>query len=117
MKTTRNCLANSGVGRGTRYMWNNGNFILMNHIVALYYENCQFDLKWLPNLSDAHFSLTAYSVMNVRLAVQILSSSVGNILKELGPSEASGTAEFCISMDIASMCETKRNIKSRGNQI
>ena len=49
MKTTRNCLANSGGGRGTRYMWNNGNFILMNHIATLYYENCQFDLKWLQN--------------------------------------------------------------------
>ena len=37
--------------------------------------------------------------MNVKLAVQILSSSVGNILKEFGPPEASGTAEFCILMD------------------
>ena len=89
MKTTRNCLANSGGGRGTRYMWNNGTFILMNHITTLHYENCQFDLKWLPKLSDAYFSLTAFSVTNVNLAVQILSSSVGNILKEFCPSEAS----------------------------
>ena len=89
MKTTRNCLANSGGGRGTRYMWNNGNFILMNHITTLHYENCQFDLKWLPKLSDAYFSLTAFSVTNVNLAVQILSSSVGNILKEFCPPEAS----------------------------
>ena len=37
--------------------------------------------------------------MNVKLAVRILSSSVGNILKEFGPLEASGTAEFCILMD------------------
>ena len=58
-KTTRYCLANSGGGRGTRYMWNNGNYILMNHIATLYYENCQFDLKCLPKLSDAHFNLTA----------------------------------------------------------
>ena len=96
MKITRNCLANSGGGRGTRYMWN---FILINHIATLSYENCQFDLKWLPKLSGAHFSLTAYSVMNVRLAVQILSSSVGNILKKFGPSKAFGTAEFCKLMD------------------
>ena len=85
MKTTRNCLVNSGGGRGTRYMWNNGNFILMNRIATLYYENCQFDLKWLPKLSDAHFSLTTFSVMNVKLAAQILSSPVGNIFKEFGP--------------------------------
>ena len=37
--------------------------------------------------------------MNVKLAVQILSSSVGNILKEFGPPEAFGTTEFCILMD------------------
>ena len=58
-KTTRYCLANSGGGRGTGYMWNNGNYILMNHIATLYYENCQFDLEWLPKLGDAHFNLTA----------------------------------------------------------
>ena len=79
-------------------MWNNGSFILINHI-ATYHENCQFDLKWLPKLSDSHFSLTAYSVMNVKLAVQILISLVGDILKEFGSSEDSGTAEFCILMD------------------
>lgn len=66
-------------------MWNNENFILMNHIAALYCENCQFDLKWLPKLVDAHFTFTAYSVMNGKLAVQILSSLFANILKEYGP--------------------------------
>ena len=109
MKTTRNCLANSGRGRGTRYMWNNGNFILMNHIATLHFENCQFDLKWLPKLSDAHFSFATFSVMNVKLAAQILSSSVGNILKEFGPSEDSGTAEFYILMDTFFDCLNVRN--------
>ena len=90
-------------------MWNIGNFILMNHITTLYYENCQFDLKWLPKLSDAHFSLTAFSVMNVKLAAQILSSLVGNILKEFGPPEASGTAEFCVLMDTFFDCLNVRN--------
>ena len=71
----------------------------MNHIATLYYENCQFDWKWFPKLSDTHFSLNVYPVMNVRLAVQIPSSSVGNILKEFGPPEASGIVEFCILMD------------------
>ena len=52
MKTTRNYLANSGGGRGTQYMWNNGNLNLMNHIATLYYENCQFDMKWLPKLIE-----------------------------------------------------------------
>ena len=37
--------------------------------------------------------------MNVRLAAQVLSSSVGNILTEYGPPEAAGTAKFCSIMD------------------
>ena len=52
-----------------------------------------------PKLSHAHFSLTAFFVMSVKLAAQILNSLVGNILKEFGPPEASGTAEFCRLMD------------------
>ena len=81
----------------------------MNHIATLCYENCQFDLKWLPKLSDAHFSLTAYSVMNVRFAVQLFSSLVGNIFKEFGPPEAFGTAEFCILMDTFFDCRNVQN--------
>ena len=80
MKTARKCLANSGAGRVTRYMWNKGYFIIMNHIEDLYYENVDCGLKLLPKLTNEHFKLTSYSVMNVRLAVQVLSSSVGNVL-------------------------------------
>ena len=77
--------------------------------MTLYYENCQFDLKWLPKLRDTHFSLTAYPVMNVKLAVQLLSSSVGNILKEFCPPEASSTAEFCTLMNTFFDCRNIRN--------
>ena len=45
MKTARNCLANSGAGQATRYMWNNGYFIIMNHIADLYYENVDCGLN------------------------------------------------------------------------
>ena len=37
--------------------------------------------------------------MNVRLAVQVLSSSVGNVLNEFGPPDAAETAKFCLMMD------------------
>lgn len=36
MKTARNCLAHSGHGRGTRFMWNNGFYLLWDHIKYLY---------------------------------------------------------------------------------
>ena len=37
--------------------------------------------------------------MNVRLAVQILSSSVSNVLSKYGPPEAQKTARLCLMMD------------------
>ena len=43
--------------------------------------------------------LTAHSVMNIKLAAQILSYPVENVLKEFGPPEASGIAEFCVVKD------------------
>ena len=39
IKTARNCLANSGSGRCTRYMWKDGLFILWNHIVRIFNED------------------------------------------------------------------------------
>ena len=71
----------------------------MNHIPDLYYENVDYGLKLLPKLTNEHFKLTSYSVMNVRLAVQVLSSSVGNLLNEFGQPEAAGTGKFCLMMD------------------
>ena len=35
LKTTRNCLFNSGSGKRTRYMWNNDNYMLWDHIAKL----------------------------------------------------------------------------------
>ena len=99
MKTARNCLDNSGAGHATRYMWNNSYFIIMNHIADLYYENVDCSLKLLPKLTNEHFKLTSYLVMNVRLAVQVLSSSFGNVLNKFGQPETAGTAKLCLMMD------------------
>ena len=45
IKTSRNCLANSGAGRATRFMWNNGLHILWSHISQLYYDDLDCGLK------------------------------------------------------------------------
>ena len=37
--------------------------------------------------------------MNIKLTSQILSSAVGNVLKELGPPEGFGIAELCVVKD------------------
>ena len=47
--------------------------------------------------------------MNVRLATQVLSSTVSVTLGEYGPQEAKGTAKFCELMDTFFDCMNVRN--------
>lgn len=99
IKTSRNCLANSGFGRCTRYMYNNGAFIIWNHIADFFYEDRNCGLHVLPpKITVEHIKLTPYSIMNVKLAAQVLSSSVSKVLRQHVPG-AEGTAEFCSMMD------------------
>ena len=99
LKTARNCLSNSGAGRCTRFMWNGGMFLVWNHISDIFYEDRECGLQLLPKLSYDHIKLSSYSVMNVRLAAQVLSSTVSNVLTSFGPPDAAGTAKFCSLMD------------------
>ena len=50
MKTARNCLYNSGSGLCSRYMWNNGKFLLFRHIADLFYSDQEFRLHTLLKL-------------------------------------------------------------------
>ena len=43
--------------------------------------------------------MTPYSIINVKLAAQVLSSTVSKTLKSNGSPEAAGTAKFCLLMD------------------
>ena len=99
LKTSRNCLSNSGSGKRTRYMWNNGYFLLWNHIADLYNEDRECGLHWFPKLTPEHIKLTPYSIMNVKLAAQVLSSRVSKIVSTYGPPTSQGTANFCLLMD------------------
>ena len=111
IKTARNCISNSGSGRATRFMWNNGFFILWSHISHLYHDDLESGLKIVNKLTSDHINLTPYSVMRVRLAAQVLSETVGNVLNHFGPPEAAGTAEFCLMMDKFFDCLNVRNTK------
>lgn len=85
--------------------------LLWSHISDLVHEDMEFGLKLLPKLSSNHINLTSYSVMNVRLAAQVLSNTVGNILKEFGRPEASETSKFCLDFDKFFDCCNVRNTK------
>ena len=99
VKTTRNCLSHSGAGTSSRYMWNNENYLLWQHISQMFYQDIDNGLKLLPRLTYDHIHLTSYSVMRVNLAVQVLSASVAMVLKAFGPPEAAATAKLCEMMD------------------
>ncbi|CAB4004957.1 Transposable element P transposase, partial [Paramuricea clavata] len=99
LKTAQNCLYNSGSGSHSRYMWNNGKYLLFNHIADLFYQDQAVELHVLPKLTLNHITLTSYSKMKVRLATQVLSRSVAIALEESGNSDVLETAQFCRMMN------------------
>ena len=99
MKTARNCLYKSGKGKYIPQMWKNGMSIPWNHISDIFYEYRECGLHIMPKLSNEHIKLTPYSKMNVRLAAQVLSSTVSKVLLAYGPPEAAEAARFCSLMD------------------
>ena len=114
MKTSRNCLYNSGSGSCSRYMWNNGQYLLFRHIANLFYSDQDFSLHSLPRLTLDHINLTSYSKMKVKLAVQVLSNSVAVTLRESGNEEVLGTAMFCEMMNGYFDCT---NVRSKTEHI
>ena len=65
----------------------------------IYDEQLQSGLKFVRKLTSNHINLTPYSVMRVKLAAQVLSDTVGNVLAQFVPPEATGTANFCLIMN------------------
>ena len=93
----------------TRYMWNSGFHLLWSHITNLHNENLNYGLKVVPKLTYERISLSPYSVMNVRLAAQVLSDSVGNVLLSFCSPDSHGTAKVCLMMDKFFDCMNVRN--------
>ena len=89
-------------------MWNGGLFLIMNHINDMILEGQVCGLQPLPKIIYEHAYLTPYSVMNVRLAAQVLSTTVSKVLSNYGPADAAGTAEQHNS--IVKSIETIQNI-------
>ena len=109
LKTTRNCIYNSGDGKA-RNMWNDGKRIIWTHLWTVVNDELMNGLKLDSSLSFDHVNLNPYSKMNVRLATQILSNKVSIILKNYYPEEMHATAELCGMMNcflIALMGEAK----------
>lgn len=110
IKTTRNCLLHSGSSTCTSYLWNNGMYLLWQHIAQLFYQDIDSGLKLLPKLTYEHINLNSYSVMRVNLAAQVLSASVSAVLKSFGPPESHGTAKLCEMVDKFFDCLNVRSL-------
>ena len=51
IKTTGNCLYNSGCGKYTCYMWKGEMFILWDHIADVFFEYCECGVHLLPKIT------------------------------------------------------------------
>ena len=109
IKTARNCQANSLFGRCTRNMWNDGKFLTWSHISKLFTDDLECGLHLISKITADHIQLTSFSVMNVRLAAQVLSESVYHALYNFGPPEAAATAKFCHMFDKFFDCLNVKN--------
>ena len=65
----------------------------------MFLEDQKCGLQLLPKITYGHVYLTPYSVMNVRLAAQVLSTIVSKVLYNYGPGDATGTTEFYLMFD------------------
>lgn len=90
-------------------MWNNGLFILWQHITQLFYQDIDSGLKLLPRLTFDHVNITPYSAMRVSLAAQVLSSSVASVMREFSPPDTAATSELCQMMDYFFDCLNVRS--------
>ena len=81
-------------------MWNNGLFILWQHIAQVFYYDVESGLKLLPKLTYDHINVTSFSAMRVNLAAQVLSASVAAVLRSFRPPpDTAGTAQLCEMVD------------------
>ena len=103
MKTTRNCLANSGSHTLSRHLWNEMD-ISWKHLLQLQdaLRHCAQQSGGLSigyKLKREHFHLTSYSKMRVNLAVQILSRTTSEALRYYGIQGSAATQTLLLFMD------------------
>ena len=109
IKTARNCLFNSGSGKQSRFLWNNGKHLLWNHIAKMYYSDLDSGLHQLPKLTPEHIALKSFPKM-VSFAVQVLSNTVAQALKRhYSSGVANATAQLCEMMNTFFDCMNVRS--------
>lgn len=102
IKTARNCVANSGrmktlkdgSKKYVRLLKKNGKHILWQHFTETFKIDSQSNLRKAPKLTYAHVNITPFSAMRVKLAAQVLSSTVANVMEDVIGDCATETIKF-----------------------
>ena len=96
-------------------MWNDGQYILWQHMAHLFYEDVKNGLKLLQRMTYDHIKLNSYSTMKVNLATQALSASVAAVLRSFGTPDMQATANPCGMIDSFLDCVVPQSMRERGN--
>lgn len=99
VKIIWNCLKSLGFGICIRYMWNDGNYILWQYIIEMFFQDFDNGLKFLLRLIYDYINLNVYFVMWVNFVVQVLSVFVVLVLKIFGLLVVVGIVRFCEMVD------------------
>lgn len=104
IKTTRNCFENSFGNLNTRNMHLDGKDISWRHVVDVYEWDIGLNraapgLRVLYKLKEEHIRLSPRLRMQVKLAVQVLSSSTAKALSLQGRHDTNGTINFIHMFD------------------
>ena len=76
-------------------MWNDGHYLLWQHITQVFHQYVENGLKLMPKPTFDHIKLNSFSSMHVNLAAQVLSASMATVLREFSTPDTVGTAQFC----------------------
>lgn len=109
IKTVRNNLFRSGPGKSS-LLWYNGKEMVWSHIRRILNEDQRQQLTRRHKLTNDHINLTSHSLMNVRLAAQVLSKRVGSILVQ-DYEECHETGHFILLMNRLFDCLNTRSFE------
>lgn len=99
LKTTRNNLENSYSNLKSRTLTKNNKQISWLHIASTFEEDIDQNLGRLPRIKHEHIHLSPQLRMRVKLAAQVLSTSMSNAIIARGLDHMSETSNFCKQFD------------------
>lgn len=99
LKTVRNNLENSHGHLNSKHLVKDQQSFKWSHIVSTVNEDKSMQLNRLVKIKEEHIHLSPQLRMRVKLASQVLSSSMANAMLARKQPELVGTAEFCSLFD------------------